>query len=119
MKGYLEDIGIDIDRVLYNLGENLELYDSLLDKFLTDTNYDEFLQQAQLKNYEKAEMHLHTLKGVCANLGMDQLMKTANELLQLIRMHQFGDDYQYLKTQLMIEYEKMKSNLIMRPKLNE
>lgn len=69
----LKELGIDTEGALKRLGGNETLYISVCSKFLQDQNYSLFMQVIDTMGYEKAEIHLHTLKGVAANLGFRRL----------------------------------------------
>lgn len=78
----LIEIGVDVPEVLNRLGGNETLYLSICSKFVKDDNYMEFCKAIKKKDYDKASMKLHTLKGVAANLGflrMESLCKTIME----------------------------------------
>jgi HPt (histidine-containing phosphotransfer) domain-containing protein len=65
-----------IKRVMNNAG----LYFRLLAKFKTNTNLDELLGLLNEGDYEKAQAAIHTIKGVAANLSLEELFKQTLEL---------------------------------------
>lgn len=107
VKKYLESIGIDIEPVMYNIGDNMSLYLKLLKRFVQDKNYPEYYTSYNRKDYEKAEQHLHTFKGMCANLGMIKLMECSNELLVHIRNQEYGLEAKLIVEKLNALYEGM------------
>jgi HPt (histidine-containing phosphotransfer) domain-containing protein len=66
---------------------NAKLYIRLLAKFKTDTNLDELLDFLNAGDYEKAQAAVHTIKGVAANLSLDELFKQTLELETQIKAH--------------------------------
>jgi HPt (histidine-containing phosphotransfer) domain-containing protein len=65
-----------IKRVVNNTG----LYLKLLAKFKTGTNLDELFGSLSKGDYGKAQAAVHTVKGVAANLSLDELFKQTREL---------------------------------------
>ena len=54
-------------------------------KFLDDSSYSELCRALKEGQREEAFRAAHTLKGVCANLGFDQLGASASEMTELLR----------------------------------
>ena len=54
-------------------------------KFLDDRSYSELCSALEEGQREEAFRAAHTLKGVCANLGFDQLRDSASRLTELLR----------------------------------
>ena len=52
---------------------NGKLYAKLLTKFKSDTNLSSLLDYADAQNWEKAQVSIHTLKGIAANLSLTEL----------------------------------------------
>lgn len=69
----LRDIGVEVDAVIARLGGNERLYLSICQKFLQDNNFSCLLDAFAAKDYIKTQIHIHTLKGVSANLGFQRL----------------------------------------------
>ena len=82
------------------LGGNLENVktrlpsDSLIKRFiitcLDDSSYSELCDALQKGQRDEAFRAAHTLKGVCANLGFDQLENSASALTELLRPKDIG-----------------------------
>lgn len=53
--------------------------------FLKDTSFNELKSAMECKDYESAFRAAHTLKGVCANLGIEKLGKAASEITEALR----------------------------------
>jgi HPt (histidine-containing phosphotransfer) domain-containing protein len=71
---------INLDEGLGRVMKNGKLYAKLLRKFTTDTNLGEILTTVQAADYEKAQVQVHTLKGIAANLSLSELYKQTLEL---------------------------------------
>lgn len=56
-----------------------------LQMFGRDTSYADLCKAMQSGAYDKAFLAAHTLKGVCANLGIDRLHKLAEEITETLR----------------------------------
>lgn len=74
----------DYDSVLIRLRDDAKIIRFLV-KF---TDYDWMLsikQALEEEDYEKAFREVHNLKGVCANLSLDELGKSAGALTEALR----------------------------------
>lgn len=56
-----------------------------LGKFLNDESYADLCEYVEKGNREQAFRAAHTLKGVCANLGLSNLQKHAEEITEVLR----------------------------------
>ena len=56
-----------------------------LGKFLSDDSYANLCEYVKQGNREQAFRAAHTLKGVCANLGLTGLQKQAEEITEILR----------------------------------
>jgi len=81
----LIEMGIDVGGVVNRLGGNETLYLTICNKFTKDPNYQIFREALSLEDYQSAELRIHTLKGVAANLGFVRLEIISKALLQDIR----------------------------------
>ena len=79
-----EQMGADFDNVLDRLG-NEQLVQRFALKFLNDTSYQTLEETLKEKNVEQAVRAAHTLKGVCLNLGFDNLFTVSSELTERLR----------------------------------
>ena len=79
-----ESIGSDFNNVLKRLGsESLVKHFAL--KFLNDDSFNQLKLAYEIKDTEKAFHAVHTLKGVCGNLGFDKLYKISADLTEKLR----------------------------------
>ena len=79
-----EQMGADFDNVLDRLG-NEQMVQRFALKFLNDTSYQTLEETLKEKNVEQAFRTAHTLKGVCLNLGFDNLFTVSSELTERLR----------------------------------
>ena len=73
-------------------------------KFVDDGSYQLLLDSMSSQNYEEAFRAAHTIKGVCQNLGLTQLLNSSSQLSEALRhgytpeadglAEQVGRDYQ-------------------------
>lgn len=68
-----------------------ELYVRFLKKLLVDTNYVQLKEAVQLGDLKNIEMKAHTLKGVCATLGLTELSSKFSRIVEMVR-HGETDD---------------------------
>ena len=59
---------------------NGKLYAKLLTKFKTDTNLNDFVDFVEGQNWEKAQIVIHTVKGIAANLSLTELFNQSIEV---------------------------------------
>ena len=77
-------MGADFDNVLGRLGSE-QMVQRFALKFLNDTSYQTLEETLKEKNVEQAFRAAHTLKGVCLNLGFDNLFTVSSELTEKLR----------------------------------
>jgi HPt (histidine-containing phosphotransfer) domain-containing protein len=75
-----ELVYINFDEGIKRVMNNAKLYVKLLAKFKTETTLDELLSLLAAEDYEKAQVAVHTIKGVSANLSLTGLFKETLEL---------------------------------------
>ena len=64
---------------------NARLVEKFIRKFLVDDSYDVLCREMAAGNCQDAFRAAHTLKGVCANLGLEQLRASAGTLTETLR----------------------------------
>lgn len=77
-------LGGDYGQVLKRLPSGA-LVKKFIIKFLDDGSFDELSQALSRGDREIAFRAAHTLKGVSANLGLEQLRRSVSELTELLR----------------------------------
>lgn len=60
-------------------------------RFLDDKSYQLLIDSLQDQNYDEAFRAAHTIKGICQNLGLDQLFFSSNELTEQLRNKDLED----------------------------
>ena len=65
--------------------QNDALIEKFLIKFLADESYANIAKNLETQNIEEAFRAAHTLKGVSANLGFEQLRQSASALTEFLR----------------------------------
>lgn len=77
--------GVDWQAAIGRFAGKEELYIKFLKKFADDGNFALLQDAWKQKNSSDAERSAHTLKGVCANLGMMELSEACNRVVQAVR----------------------------------
>ena len=84
-----QQLGGDLAAVKTRLPSD-SLITKFITKFLDDSSYSELCDALQKGQRDEAFRAAHTLKGVCANLGFDQLENSASALTELLRPKDIG-----------------------------
>ena len=79
-----EQMGANFDDVLSRLGNEAIIARFAL-KFLDDTSFQSLEEMLAKKDVKEAFRAAHTLKGVCLNLGFDNLFTVSSELTEVLR----------------------------------
>lgn len=106
MENILDILGGDPKRVMARFGGNEGLWLRFAAKFKEDTTYQQLLVSVQSNDSNGIEMHAHTLKGVAANLGFDNLSQAAASVVKEARSGGF-EKIPELFAEVSIEYEKV------------
>lgn len=84
----LKLVGVETEHSLERFAGNKALYTKFLRKFLNDPNLAALKEALDLNQYDNAQICAHTLKGVSANLGMDELSQTCHTIVLMLRNNQ-------------------------------
>lgn len=98
--------GSDAEKVLARFGGNEEMLKRFLCLFAQDSSFSELQAALAAGNTEEAFRAVHTLKGICANLGFARLYEKSSEMTELLRRGEL-DKAAPLFTGLEDEYEKV------------
>ena len=71
---------MDVESALTRIGGNADLYKKLLKIFLTETHIEELEKAINNDDNEQIVRLAHTVKGVCANLSLENLKLTATDI---------------------------------------
>ena len=92
-----EELGLDFNAVLSRL-VNEKLVQKFALKFLDDPSFQNLKEALDAKDVETAFRAAHTLKGVCLNLGFDNLFTVSSELTEKLRAGELdGTDEMFQK----------------------
>lgn len=105
MKDFYEQLGLNYTEVLDRLGSDAILK-SFVVEFLDDGNFEQLRDGLEQKNWEKAFYAVHTLKGICLNLGFSNLYTPSSELTEKLRVGE-TDECEVLFARVQAEYEKL------------
>lgn len=92
MKEKLQAVGVKYDEVLKRFMGKEDFYLRMLKKFLDDKNYGELRKAVDEKRWEDAFTYAHTVKGLCANLGLDGILEYAVPLTDEVRSEPYDEE---------------------------
>ena len=84
VKECYEQMGADYEGLLSRLGSEA-LIKKFAVKFLADGSFQDLKTSLEAGEAEQAFRAAHTLKGICLNLGFDNLYNPSEELTELLR----------------------------------
>lgn len=84
MQQFFNEIGMDYEDTVSRLGGE-ERVSRFVKLFLKDESYKNFCDFMEKENYAEAFRSIHTLKGVCMNLGFTKLSEIASEITEILR----------------------------------
>ena len=99
--------GIDWKSSLSRFGGNQDLYVRFLKKFTEDKTFQELQAAWSQEDTKETEVKAHTLKGVCANLGMTVLAEQLDRIVQVMRNEENGFANPQMLSDCEREYEKI------------
>ena len=99
-----DELGLDFDAVLSRL-VNEKLVQKFALKFLDDPSFQNLKDALDSKDVETAFRAAHTLKGVCLNLGFDNLYPSSKDPTELLRAGSM-DGYEDLFVEVEKEYNR-------------
>lgn len=85
LEQFYASVGSDATEVTQRLGGSPALVKRFLGKFQTDGSLRQLCAALDSADTETAFRAAHTLKGVCANLGLQTLFVKASEMTELLR----------------------------------
>ena len=78
-------VGSDYDEVFARIPNDALIY-KVLFRFLEDKTVEQLCTALEENRKEEAFYAVHTLKGLCSNLGLKNLQDSASELTELLRV---------------------------------
>lgn len=85
LKQKLAENGVDIKSTVSRFMGNEGMWLKFLLKLKNDQNFVYLKDNLLEENYEEAFKNAHTIKGMCANLGLDPVAKEASAMTELLR----------------------------------
>ena len=85
LKAIYDIAGSDAEKVLARFGGNEEMLKHFLCLFAQDSSFSELQAALAAGNTEEAFRAVHTLKGICANLGFERLYEKASTMTEFLR----------------------------------
>ena len=99
-----EKMGANYDGVLSRLGNEI-LIRKFVIKFLKDPSFQDLTSAIEKSDAESAFRAAHTLKGICLNLGFDNLYKPSEALTEKLRGRELNG-YETLYDEVKEQYDK-------------
>lgn len=85
LEQFYDAVGANADEVIGRLGGDPALVMRFLAKFQDDDSFSTLCTALDDGDTETAFRAAHTIKGVCANLGLQTLFSKASEMTELLR----------------------------------
>lgn len=101
---FYNTIGSDYNSALTRMCNSEKMLAKFVRKFLNDKTTGELISAFESGDYETAFRMAHTLKGLCANLGLDKLHNSSSELTEALR-NTVADNAPELMAQVQADYE--------------
>lgn len=105
LKDFYEAIGGDYDGVIGRMRSET-LVKKFIFKFEEDPNFSELKEAFNQGNREDAFRAVHTIKGICQNLGFAKLQESTSVLTQYLRVG-LSDECVLLMQQVEEDYKKI------------
>lgn len=105
LKEDLIALGIDYNKALERFLGKPDFYQEFLYQFPDDPQLDTLLAATKDHDVKKAFKAAHTLKGLCGNLGLNNLLKPILPLVEILRKDSF-DGIESLLNELVIQHKK-------------
>lgn len=105
----LRTMGCDIDGAMGRFLNKEDFYAKIYRKFLVEKSFEALGVSLKEKNTDDAFRHSHTLKGVCANMGLTPLLDIVVKIVEPCRAGEYSDDLLKYYDDLMAEFEKYKA----------
>ena len=100
--------GVDYEITLNRFSNNEKLMEKFVRKFPGDATFSTLKSAVSEKKYPEIERSAHTLKGIAANLGFQNLSELNAEIVSLLRSGEFSDgELESVFSKISGEYEKI------------
>lgn len=81
----LREKGVDVDKALERMKGNKDAYKGFLIEFFEDPDFETLGEEIRAGNTKKAFEYAHGLKGMAANLGLDEVRSKLSVLVEILR----------------------------------
>jgi HPt (histidine-containing phosphotransfer) domain-containing protein len=85
ISAFYREIGVDVKDVVARMGLTEKHLKKYLRKFMDNKEYNKLTLAVEEKDWYNVEWAAHTLKGVCANLGLNNLLSDFQEIVNRVR----------------------------------
>ena len=85
LERFFSSVDSDAKEIIARLGGMPQLVERFLGKFLADESFNRLCAALAAGETKEAFREAHTLKGVCANLGIQSLFVKASAVTELLR----------------------------------
>lgn len=93
---FYEKMGADLGEILGRIPSE-RMIRKFIGKYPQDPSFDQLSQAVEARDWQRAFREAHTLKGVAANLGFEELRQAASDLTEQLRGGVPLRDYQLLE----------------------
>lgn len=104
LEAFYNEIGSNYSAALARMGNSEKMLGKFVRKFLNDKTTEGLITAFAQEDYPTAFRMAHTLKGLCANLGLDKLQKSSAELTEALRSG-VSDNAAELLAQVRADYD--------------
>lgn len=81
----LKEKGVNVDKALERMKGNKDAYKSFLTEFFEDPDFEILGEEIKAGNTKNAFEYAHGLKGMAANLGLDEVRSKLSVLVEILR----------------------------------
>lgn len=110
LETFYNTIGSNYKSALLRMGNSEKMLGKFVRKFSDDKTMSGLIEAFEGGDYKTAFREAHTLKGLCANLGLDKLQQSSSELTEALR-DTVADNARELLTEVRADYELIINSL--------
>lgn len=102
LQGGLETLGVNYNTLLNRFSKNEELLEKFIKKFPADQTEEKLVESFNVLNYEEMYIAVHTLKGVAANLGFENLSQICDQMGSRLKKGDYSqveNDFEEVETE--------------------
>jgi HPt (histidine-containing phosphotransfer) domain-containing protein len=92
MREKLEVLGVPYDEIMERFMGKEDFYRKMLKKFLEDKSFVRLEEASAAKDWHEVFVQAHTIKGLCANLGLQNIVEYAVPLTESVRNEPYTED---------------------------